>query len=243
MTTLILGAHSDIALAIAKEFAAQGHDLILAARKPERLEPTATALREQYGKHISTLDFDATDYDGHIAFVEGLNPFPDHVVCCFGYLGNNEKSLTDPEEANRILEVNFNGAISILNPLAERFEGRASGSIIGISSVAGDRGRASNILYGAAKAGFTTYLSALRNRVYPKGVHVMTVKPGFVRTKMLGDLETPAAITASSEEVAKAVWKGFRKQRSVIYTKASWRPIMWIIKHLPEFIFKRKQIG
>ena len=109
---------------------------------------------------------------------------------------------------------------------------------MGISSVAGDRGRASNYLYGSAKAGFTAFLSGLRNRLAPKHVHVMTIKPGFVATRMTENMNLPPALTASPDDVADAIWNGFRKRRNVMYVKWIWYPIMLIIRHIPEMIFK-----
>ena len=132
--------------------------------------------------------------------------------------------------------------VSILSVIADDFEKRGSGCIAAISSVAGDRGRQSNYIYGSAKAGLTAYLSGLRNRLTSKGVHVMTVKPGFCRTKMTENLELPAALTASPEQVAHAVYRGMEKGRSTVYTLWMWRWIMLIIKHIPEPIFKKMKL-
>ncbi|MFK7924061.1 MAG: SDR family NAD(P)-dependent oxidoreductase, partial [Bacteroidia bacterium] len=116
---------------------------------------------------------------------------------------------------------------------------RGSGKIIGISSVAGDRGRASNYLYGSAKAGLTAYLSGLRNRLASKGVHVMTVKPGFVRTAMTENMDLPPVITGEPSKVAKDIIRSVRRGRNVIYTLWMWRYIMLIIRTIPERIFKK----
>ena len=105
--------------------------------------------------------------------------------------------------------------------------------------MAGDRGRQSNYIYGSAKAGLTVFLSGLRNRLARKGVHVMTVKPGFVRTKMTEGLELPGILTAEPEQVAKAVYKGLEKKRNMVYVLWMWRCIMLMIRHIPEFIFKK----
>jgi short-subunit dehydrogenase len=108
--------------------------------------------------------------------------------------------------------------------------------------VAGDRGRQSNYVYGSAKAGLTAFLSGLRNRLAGKGVHVMTVKPGFVRTKMTENLDLPDALTASPEQVADAVFRGMEKRRSTVYILWMWRWIMLIIRHIPEFIFRKMKL-
>jgi short-subunit dehydrogenase len=146
---------------------------------------------------------------------------------------------TDFSEAQKTIDVNFTGMVSILNIVASDFEARGEGAIAAVSSVAGDRGRQSNYIYGSAKAGLTTYLAGLRNRLAKKGVHVMTVKPGFCRTKMTENLELPGALTAEPEQVADAVFRGMNNKSNVIYTLWMWRWVMLIIKHIPEFMFKK----
>lgn len=236
---LILGATSDMAQAIAKKYAAEGWSLTLAARNPETLEAIAGDLRVRAKVPVEALEFDATDVESHRPLYEGLSTKPDAVICVFGYMGDQMVARTDLEEVRRTIEVNFTGAVSILNVVAEDFEKRGKGTIAGISSVAGDRGRQSNYIYGSAKAGFTAYLSGLRNRLAKSGVHVMTVKPGFCRTKMTENLELPAALTAEPEQVANAVFNGLEKKRNVIYVLWMWRWIMLVIRHVPEFVFKR----
>ncbi len=236
---LILGATSDMAQAIAKKYAAEGWSLTLAAREPALLEPIAGDLRVRSNAVVAALPFDATDFGSHASFYDGLETRPDAVICVFGYMGDQTAARTDFEEVRRTIDVNFTGAVSILNIAADDFEKRKSGAIAGISSVAGDRGRQSNYIYGSAKAGFTAYLSGLRNRLAGSGVHVMTVKPGFCRTKMTENMDLPAALTASPEQIADAVFKGLQKQRNVVYTLWMWRYIMLIIRHIPELVFKK----
>jgi short-subunit dehydrogenase len=157
----------------------------------------------------------------------------------FGYLGNQEIAQTDFVEAEKILAINYIGVVLILNIIANDFEARRAGSIIGIGSVAGDRGRQSNYIYGSAKAGFAAYLSGLRNRLTQSGVQVMTVKPGFARTKMTKGLKLPPIITATPEQIANDIYRAHRAGRDVLYTRWMWQFIMSIIRHIPEFIFKR----
>ncbi len=236
---LILGATSDMAQAIAKKYAAEGWGLLLAARNMERLEPVAGDLRVRSNTEILALEFDASDFSNHPTFYASLKTKPDVVICVFGYMGDQTLARTDFDEVRRTIDVNYTGAVSILNVVAEDFEKRGSGSIVGVSSVAGDRGRQSNYIYGSAKAGFTAYLAGLRNRLAKSGVHVMTVKPGFCRTKMTESLELPAALTAEPEQVANAVFHGVEKKRNTIYILWMWRWIMLIIRHIPEVIFKK----
>src|SRR5690606_9885204 len=129
--------------------------------------------------------------------------------------------------------------VSILNLIAEKMKARKSGTIIGISSVAGERGRANNLIYCTSKAGFTAYMSALRNSLFEHNVHVASIIPGFTKTKMLGDVKAAPVLIAEPEEVAEAIWKAYKKKQNVVYVRWIWRYIMLIIKNIPEPIFKR----
>ncbi|WP_126243776.1 SDR family oxidoreductase [Chitinophaga rhizosphaerae] len=241
-TVLILGAGSDIAVALARRYAAAGFTLQLAGRNPEQLRPLEQDLRIRHRIAVTVHAFDALDFTSHAGFYRALPAPPDVVLCVFGYLGSQEKGQQDWQEASRILHTNFTGAVSILNIVAEDMAARGKGTIIGISSVAGDRGRMSNYLYGSAKAGFTAYLSGLRNRLWHSGAHVMTVEPGFVATQMTGHLALPALLTAQPGEVADDIFKAAEKKKNVLYTKWFWRYIMMIIKNIPEPIFKKKKL-
>ena len=236
---LILGATSEMAQALAHKFASQGFSLTLAARKAERLAEVVTDIEIRHNAQIEAVEFDALQYESHASFYSELSPKPDVVICVFGYLGNQQVAQSDFLEAAQIINSNYTGAVSILNIIANDFEQRKSGSIIGISSVAGDRGRQSNYLYGSAKAALTAYLSGLRNRLAKSNVHVITVKPGFVRTKMTSGMPLPASVTAKPEQVAKDVFKAYQKRSNQVYTLWMWQYIMLIIRHIPEPIFKR----
>ena len=138
------------------------------------------------------------------------------------------------------MATNYIGCASILEEAARKMLEKGKGTIIGVSSVAGDRGRASNYYYGSAKAGFTAYLSGLRNRLCKQGIHVCTVKPGFVYTAMTEGMKLNPLLTAKPEKVAKDIYKkAYQRQRNVVYTKWFWRWIMRIITSIPEFIFKK----
>ena len=230
-SVLILGAASDIGLAIAHEFARGKNSVILAARDPGRLETDAVDLRVRHGAEVTLAEFDILRTDRHAAFLDGLSGLPEVVVCVVG--------LLDAPEAELVMQTNYNAPALMLNEVAARMEARGSGSIIGISSVAGERGRASNYVYGSAKAGFTAFLSGLRNRLAGKGVRVMTVKPGFVRTRMTAGMKLPGALTAQPAEVGLAVADAWRKKRDVIYVRPAWRLIMAVIRSIPEAVFKR----
>ena len=239
---LILGATSDIAQALAYKFAKEGYNLTLAARQPERLAATLTDLQIRHNVKAEAVVFEALDYGSHAAFYEELNPKPDVAILVFGYLGNQEKSQADFAEARQIIEANYTGAVSILSIIANDFERRRNGVVIGFSSVAGDRGRGSNYTYGSAKAALTAYLSGLRNRLARANVQVITVKPGFVRTKMTAGIPLPGPVTAKPEQVAADVFKAFHKRSDQLYTLWMWRYIMLIIRSLPEAIFKKLKL-
>jgi len=238
-SVLILGATSDIARAIAHRYASEGYSLYLAGRNVERIQPEVSDLKIRYQVDVEALAFDAIEYDQHNDFIRSFDPTPAIVCCVFGYLGEQEYAEKNWEEARKILEVNYLGAVSILHHVANQMEEKGSGVIVGISSVAGERGRGSNYYYGSAKAGFTSFLSGLRNRLASKGVHVLTVKPGFVETAMTEGMNLPGPLTARPGQVAKAIYHAVEKKKNVIYTLWMWRYMMWIIRNIPEFIFKK----
>lgn len=236
---LILGAGSDIARATALRFAAAGHAVQLAARDPQALEPVRADIALRHGGEVTAHRLDVLQTEGFAAFLDGLPELPGIVVCAVGLLGDQADSAADPDAATRVLRTNFEGPALLLGLVANRFEARGSGAIVGISSVAGDRGRASNYVYGAAKAGFTAVLSGLRNRLAARGVHVVTVKPGFVNTAMTAGMDLPGPLTAEPDEVARAILCAVAKRRNVVYVRPVWRAVMAIIRAIPEPIFKK----
>jgi short-subunit dehydrogenase len=238
-TILILGASSDMAVAIAKKFAGAGDNIQLAARQAERLKPLQSDLSIRHNISCTIHEFDAERPEQHAAFFASLNPRPDTTICVFGYLGDQKLAESDWKECERIIRVNYTGAVSILNIAANEYAALGKGSIAGISSVAGERGRQSNYIYGSAKAGFTAYLSGLRNRLFHQNVHVVSVQPGFVYTRMTENLTLPKLLTATPEQVADTVYSAIAKKKNTVYVKWFWRWIMLIIKSIPEFLFKK----
>jgi hypothetical protein len=236
---LIIGAKSDIAKATAREYAKHGYDLYLAARNASELDEFANDIAVRKQRTVKIVELDILDFKSHQAFYEQLEEKPHGVICAVGYLGDQKKAQTDFNEAQRIIDTNYTGVASILNIIANSFEQRKSGFIVGISSVAGDRGRKSNYIYGSAKAALTAYLSGLRNRLYKAQVHVLTVKPGFVATKMTEGMALPEKLTALPEEVAVEIYKSQQKEKNELYIKFVWRWIMLTIRIIPEFLFKK----
>lgn len=241
-TLLVLGARSDMARAIAHRFAAAGWHVQLAARDVDALAADGADLRLRHGIKASTHAFDALAIDGHQRFVQSLPILPDVVVCCVGYMGDQVRSEDDPAAAAQVMRSNFEGPASILAAFAGLFAARGSGTLVGISSVAGERGRATNYVYGAAKAGFTAFLSGLRNRLSPGGVGVVTVLPGFVNTAMTRHMTLPRRLTAEPAEVGAVVFDAVRKKKDVVYVRRIWQPIMLVIRNIPERIFKRMKL-
>ena len=237
-TALVIGATSDIGRAIARELAAEGYRLQLAARDPARLEREVQDIGVRNGGAASAHRCDVLQRDAGAALLAELEPLPDVAVCVVGLLGDQRRGQRDTAAAERVMRTNYLGPALLMGALAERFEQRGSGILVGVSSVAGDRGRGANYLYGSAKAGFTAFLSGLRNRLSATGVHVVTVKPGYVRTRMTDGMELPALLTAEPAEVAHAVATAIRRRRQVIYVRRSWRWIMLLVRLLPEHVFK-----
>lgn len=235
----MLGARSDIGMAVAHAFAAKGHAVRLAARNVAALSADRADIALRHNVDVSLHEFDALATETHGAFIDALPDFPAIAVIAVGLLGDQAENEADTARAVTVMRSNFEGPASVLGELANRMAARGSGTIVGISSVAGERGRATNYVYGAAKAGFTAYLSGLRNRLDKRGVHVVTVQPGFVATRMTEGMDLPARLTAQPAAVAGAIVAAVEAQRDVIYVKPIWRLIMAVIRAIPERVFKR----
>lgn len=238
-TILILGGTSDIGRAVAREYAARGVAVQLAGRDREGLERNARDLGVRFGVPATVHLVDGLDFANHAAFVDALDPLPDTAVCLLGLMEDQAACEQDPALASLVLLSNFNGPANLLALIANRFVARGSGTIVGVSSVAGDRGRARNYVYGAAKAGLTAFLSGLRARFSRSRIRVVTVKPGYVRTRMTEGMRLPSALVSSPEQVALAIRKAVQGRRDVIYVSWKWRAIMTIIRLFPEPLFKR----
>ncbi|MGN1287889.1 MAG: SDR family oxidoreductase [Bradyrhizobium sp.] len=241
---LVIGGSSDIGHATALRYAKEGWRVTLAASDLEAAQRNADDIRTRSGVETTVQSLDVLQTAQLAGFVAGPSVLPDTVVCVVGELGDQLRAQTDPELATTIMRTNFEAPSLLLELFAQRFEARGSGTIIGISSVAGDRGRASNYYYGAAKAGFSQFLSGLRNRLALAGkVRVVTVKPGFVRTKMTAHMKLPAPLAVDPDRVAEDIFcADVTRPRDVIYVARRFRLVMTIICALPEAIFKRMRI-
>ena len=242
---LILGANAGVGRAVAAEFARHHTDLILAGRDLEELQAVAADLHIRYNvdaraERVDVLEFDTLE--SHLTACLSLaDQSLDGVILCIGYLGDAETARHDSTEARRIFDTNFTGVALALEILARHFEQQRRGFICALSSVAGDRGRQSNYLYGSAKGGLATYLQGLRNRLYHSGVHVVTVKPGFVDTRMVfGMLNSP--LVASPQAVARDIYRAIKLRKDVVYVPGFWRIIMLVVRVIPEAVFKKLRI-
>lgn len=241
---LILGARSAIAQAIAEQLAQQGWDLVLAARRSDSLEPVAADLRLRAEVEVVLLEFDALELDTHHTLADRVRTTAGAfqlAVCVFGSMADASAERAETSSMVQTLTTNFTAAAVCLAHLANDFEALGQGGIIAVGSVAGDRGRQSNYPYGAAKAGLATFLQGLRNRLAPAGIHVLTVKPGFVDTPMTQGKEG-MFLVASPERVARDILRAWQRRRDVLYTPWFWRWLMLVIRFIPERIFKRLKL-
>ena len=241
---LIVGATSAIAAETARVYAAYGARLFLTGRHAERLEAVAADLRVRGAGAVETALLDVTDRRRCAAVADqawlafgGL----DVALIAHGVLPDQARCQSSADAAVEALDVNFVSAVAVLTPLANRFEAAGRGCIAVISSVAGDRGRRSNYVYGAAKGGLDRFLEGLRNRLHHAGVAVVTLKPGFVDTPMTAGIKQGPLFT-SARRAGRAVHRAIERRRDVAYIPWFWRPIMAIIRALPETVFKRLRL-
>lgn len=242
-TVLILGATSAIARATAAAFAARGDNLYLASRDLDELQRIAADIKLRYGVEVNYDYFDATALATHADFMRSvIAQVPElwGVVLAFGYLGD-QLAARNFKVGEQVIASNFTGAASILSLCADHFESVQRGFLIGITSVAGDRGRQSNYVYGAAKGALGLYLQGLRNRLFASGVRVITIKPGFVDTAMTYGLPG-LFLVASPQYVGTRIVGSLNKSADVVYLPWFWRYIMLIIKLIPEAVFKRLKL-
>lgn len=244
-SVVILGATSAIARAVAHEFARDGYRIVLAARDLEHLTTLAQDIQVRFNVETTALRFDAADFGSHEAvFTQMCDAAHDRlagVIVCFGYMEPQSRAQVDAAIARHMMDVNLTAAVSMLERFAGYMEQRRTGFIAALSSVAGDRGRQSNYIYGAAKAGLSVYLQGLRNRLHKAGVPVTTIKPGFIDTKMTFGLPG-LFLVASPEQAAHGIVAAIRKRKNIAYVPFFWRYIMAIIRAIPEWQFKKMKL-
>ncbi len=240
---IVLGTTSEVAQAFVEKALQEGEKfekIYLFTSNLESAERFARHIEVKFLQQSEVIELDLTK---EIKYSEFENINSSVLFCATGYLGEGtEESLYDNKNTERIIEINYAKLVPLINYFAKKFESRRIGTIIGLSSVAGERGRQSNFIYGSAKAAFTAYLSGLRNYLFDKKVHVMTVKPGFMATKMTEGLPLNPKLTATPKQAAECIFKAYKKQKDIVYVLPVWGIIMMIIRNIPEFIFKKLKL-
>ncbi|MCS7268696.1 MAG: SDR family oxidoreductase [Geminicoccaceae bacterium] len=241
----VFGATSAIAQAALRLWAARGAELFLVARDRERLDRIAADLALRGARRVEAFVADLDDSSVLGRVLEAMDAalgVPDVALVAFGTLGDQTRAARDPEAARRTLTTNFVSPAVLLTALAARFEKAGAGCLAAITSVAGDRGRASNYVYGAAKGGLQTFLEGLRHRFAGTGVRVLDIRPGPVDTPMTAHMPKSGLPWASAERVAADILRAVERGRSVLYTPWFWRWIMLVLRHLPQPLFHRLRL-
>ena len=241
---LIFGATSALAEATARLFAEDGSSFLLAGRDGDKLDAVAADLRVRGAAQVASAAVDALDFDRHQPVVEeafaalgGL----DTVLIAYGTLPDQKACEQSFDAARRELEINALAVMSLLTHAANRFEHQGFGIIAVLGSVAGDRGRQSNYVYGTAKGAVSLFMQGLRNRLHPCGVRVLTIKPGFVDTPMTAAF-AKGLLWARPQQVAEGIYQAIVKKKDIVYLPCFWSPIMQVIRAMPESIFKRLRL-
>jgi decaprenylphospho-beta-D-erythro-pentofuranosid-2-ulose 2-reductase len=240
-TALILGALSGMAIESARLMAVRGWSICLVARSKDKLTELATDLTARGASKVTFIVMDVAEAANGKALLskaEELTGMVTHVLVAWGALGDQTAAEKDLNFAMNILNTNFNHQAICLLGIAEIFEERKRGVIAAISSVAGDRGRQSNFIYGSAKGAFSLFLQGLRNRLTKSGVHVVTIKPGFTSTPMTRQVKQ-GPLFVGPDVIATGILKAMDGKKDVVYLPWFWLPIMLIIKSIPERVFKK----
>ena len=238
---LVLGATSGIAEATCRIWATQGASLFLVARNAEKLAAVAQDLKTRGASYVDTAVADLDDTDKHPALLaHAINSLTgmDIAYLAHGILGDQAEAEQDFNTAAQILYTNLMAPVSLLTWLANFCVQRHAGTLAVLSSVAGDRGRKTNYLYGASKAGLTAFLAGLRNRIDREGVTVLTIKPGPIRTAMTAAMPKSDKF-ADVDSVAESIVSAIDKRKDILYVPFQWQPIMFIVRNIPERIFKK----
>ncbi|PCJ20662.1 MAG: short-chain dehydrogenase [Candidatus Cloacimonadota bacterium] len=238
----ILGASSDIGKALSYEYAKDGYSLILSARDSSVLNDLKIDLEVKYKVQVDLVNLNLESFREIESIISSYHEKLSGFVLMAGYLGEQNLAESDSLEAIKLMNINYTGSCLALEQAAKILKTTRNSFIIGVASVAGLRGRQSNYYYGSAKAGLISFLSGLRNKMCKHDCHVLTVLPGFVDTKMTAHLDLPKALTASATQVAKDIKKAQKKKKNVIYSLFVWRYIMYIIRMIPESIFKKMNL-
>ncbi len=238
MKALFIGATSDLAIATEEEFAKNSFELFLIARNKERLEELSNHIQVLSSKKPKYYTCDLTDYDKLQNIIDEVfkENIIDVVLIFQGYL---PKDIYNKSEIKNTIEVNYTSCVMSCNFAIPHLINQKHGMIIGVSSVAGDKARPSNFLYGSSKAGFSFYLEGLRYCMASKNIHIMSVKPGFIKTKMTKGKSFPSFLIGEKEQVAKSIYEGMLNKKDVVYTPAFYQIIVYVLKLIPSFVMKK----
>lgn len=240
---IVIGSNSEVAQAFVEKVLNEKNKfktIYLLTSNPQITEKFAKHIDVKYFQHSEIISLDLS----HEINYSKLGAIDSEILfCASGYLGKNtEEALYEYDNTQKIIDINYAKLVPVLNYFAQKMESKRSGTMIVLSSVAGERGRQSNFIYGSAKAGLTAYLSGLRNYLFSKNVHVITIKPGFMDTKMTEGLPLNPKLTASPSQAAEHIYKAWKKHKNVAYVLPIWSIIMIIIRNIPEFIFKKLKL-
>lgn len=240
---IILGSNSEVAQAFVEKVLQAGKKystIFLFTSNRETTEKFARHIDVKYLQQSEIIDLDLMQEIDYSKFDHLTS---DLVFCATGYLGEaTAEGLYNAKNTEKIIDINYAKLIPLLNFFAEKMERQRAGTLIVLSSVAGDRGRQSNFIYGSAKAGLTAYLSGLRNCMYSRKVHVLTIKPGFMDTKMTAGLPLNPKLTATPQQAADGIFNAYKSGKNTAYILPIWAVIMFVIRNIPEFIFKKLKL-
>jgi decaprenylphospho-beta-D-erythro-pentofuranosid-2-ulose 2-reductase len=241
-SVLVLGGSSEIALATVRRMAQRrARTVVLAGRDVERMQDAARSLRDSGAERVEVVPFDALRSDEHQRFVDEMwrrhGDF-DVVLIAFGVLGEQQRDERDAASALQVIDVNFRGAVSVGIPIAQKLREQGHGSIVVMSSVAGERARRDNFVYGASKAGLDAFFQGLADSLVGTGVQVLVVRPGFVHTRMT-EGRPPAPFSTTPEKVADDIVRGLGRSAVTVWSPGMLRAVMSAVRHMPRPIFRR----
>ncbi len=241
-SVLALGGTSEIAVATVRKLVSRrGARVVLAVRKPESCDAIVAELRTAGASSVDAVPFDATDFASHESFVrQTFDRFGDFdvVIIAFGVLGDQERAEHDAAAAVDIVQTNYTGVVSVSVPLVERLRAQGHGSLVLLSSVAGERVRRSNFVYGSSKAGIDGYFQGVASALAGSGVNVTIVRPGFVHTKMTEGHKAPP-LSVGPEQVADAIVRAIARGTEIVWVPPAFRYVMMVFRHLPRQVFRR----
>jgi|TARA_B100000767_G_scaffold274244_1_gene306640 short-subunit dehydrogenase len=232
---LVIGGNSDIGFSTAKIFASYGYNVHLASRDMDQLNLKKKIIEKTFSVTCKISLLDLYDTESIEKFLKNNQINPKIILVAAGYMENPETFF------KKIIKINYSNLLEIIEKLIVKdFHHKKLSTIIGISSIAGERGKKDNCIYSSAKAAFTLYLDGLRQRLYRKNINVLTIKPGYVDTKMVKNLNLPHYLISSPDKIGKIIFESYRKKRNIVYAPYFWKIILLVYKNIPEFVFKLK---